>query len=1256
MSSKLRVLFCPDLSTLSRETAIIWVPAFLRYLRAENVEVSVLLDSSADDQVIELIQSLDNEIEILIPEPAPEHAEEPTQPRFHARSVIKAASTKEEILYDVVITQGLLLGRYVAGSKTLQPVHWVILDDNPLIRSSTDSIDLKSIGVIARGARLILTTSPTLRSIIESRVPESTSKTRLLPNVPASSLPCTHSGEVVHIIDGLRLLGWEEHDFSNLIAAAQRLKNPPQLIAISTIGPEHNPIENSLQGYPGFKVVDSLNDDLAARPHTFLVPKNVADADFQKLASLARQGDRYTSLDGLVVSLSDLQGDAASEFPHLSNSFQVDFAPDLPDYQWTPVRRRDPVRVVLAGADFKFAGDLVESLVQRNDIELNVDLFAANAKPQPQKSQPFLQSAEVVIAEFAAKNAIWYSQNIRPDQRLIVHLHGYELLQDWITELNIDNCSAIVVASEFYRQKAISMRGWPAEKIRVIPNSVNFNDLNRPKHENARFHIGIVGIVPILKRPDRALDLLEQLLEVDDRFTLHVRGHSPWNYAWEWKKAAHQDAYRQFYRRLGANPALLQHVAFEPFSPDMANWLEGIGWILSPSTRETFHLSAIEGAASGAVPIAWRREGSEEIIGAQFNVDSVEDAAQTILAGRTDHGFSELSSRATNHARKYANEEVRAKWLDLIFDLTSCSVESSSASDSATTVLSEVTNAWTAGDPESAIAVLDEHIQLTKNLRGPLKAAEMFFRGIAASDELRLKHFLPHSGSRSTQSENCIMVRPVGASFDNAEISTAITAYVGVTPPAYLSFIGYIPQSVSSVSLPAPNDLEIRYSDYLRFDRWAEAVKAKIIGIASSYDELAVQGPWWLALPVLQAADQLGIPCAWFIDDDETLHWVDSVNRGEYTTHFAAQIAFSCFEAASGRLVLPNVNLPCNFPISDIEGCTAGNRWGLPVWQPNHTPTSQFGDNASGRKNAPVEFLDPLENYSVGLVSNRSLQKKLNPILNIRELRPKNFGSLLDPTVDAIIVDPSADENGPWKDLLSHSDLESTGTTVQLLDMARRLGTQSCFLWDRHERLPRHLWAVARKCDAIATPNPKNLEAFLELHPSAIRKLVWWDPEINITSRLGLLLRQLSLPVTPLPIETLPTKNVGSQSPLDGDSAELTQFELPPLEIIGVFTSMDQEYWEHQNLPNMLFRVFPLDDFAKREKLDIDYFIVHDELTEIDDDFLLSLWTEADGLRAVLPSHDKSVSSRQFNDFRRNCLYPINTNLDEGLQESRAAF
>ena len=180
--------------------------------------------------------------------------------------------------------------------------------------------------------------------------------------------------------------------------------------------------------------------------------------------------DAVLHLDSHEVSEASLSAPAVKPTEGVPSPFVVAFESDLPDYSRTPVVRDNPVRVLLAGADFKFAGDLVDSLIQRADIALSVDLFEANAKPQPNKSKPLLQSAEVIIAEFASKNAIWYSQNVRPDQKLIVHLHGYELLQDWITELNVDNCAAIVFASEFYRQKAIEMRGWPEEKLVVVPN------------------------------------------------------------------------------------------------------------------------------------------------------------------------------------------------------------------------------------------------------------------------------------------------------------------------------------------------------------------------------------------------------------------------------------------------------------------------------------------------------------------------------------------------------------------------------------------------------------------------------------------------------------------------------------------------------------------------------------------------------------------------------------------------------------------
>src|SRR5699024_6525900 len=161
-------------------------------------------------------------------------------------------------------------------------------------------------------------------------------------------------------------------------------------------------------------------------------------------------------------------------------------------------------------------------------------------------------------------------------------------------------------------------RGWPETKLKVIQNSGSLEDLSRPKSSHAKFTLGLVGWVPSLKRIDRALDLLEILIDADDRYALEVRGAAPWDYTWEWNTPAHRDSYIEVLRRLKANPRLAEHVTFSPFGPDVGNWLRGIGWVLSPSMRESFHLAPVEGMLSGAVPLVWEREGSQEIFGAEW--------------------------------------------------------------------------------------------------------------------------------------------------------------------------------------------------------------------------------------------------------------------------------------------------------------------------------------------------------------------------------------------------------------------------------------------------------------------------------------------------------------------------------------------------------------------------------------------------------------------------------------------------------------
>jgi len=124
----------------------------------------------------------------------------------------------------------------------------------------------------------------------------------------------------------------------------------------------------------------------------------------------------------------------------------------------------------------------------------------------------------------------------RKNSRLIVHLHRFELsaaTPTWSHQA-IDQ---VVCVSRHYARLCREQVGWPAEKGgHPIPNYLDVGQLDRPKLDGARHHLGLVGVVPARKRLDLALDVLEELRREDDRYLLFVKSSMPWDHWWVWRK------------------------------------------------------------------------------------------------------------------------------------------------------------------------------------------------------------------------------------------------------------------------------------------------------------------------------------------------------------------------------------------------------------------------------------------------------------------------------------------------------------------------------------------------------------------------------------------------------------------------------------------------------------------------------------------------------------------------------------------------
>jgi glycosyltransferase involved in cell wall biosynthesis len=271
------------------------------------------------------------------------------------------------------------------------------------------------------------------------------------------------------------------------------------------------------------------------------------------------------------------------------------------------------LRVVVAGHDLKFFTPLLSYLRRQPDLEVRLDQWAALGKHDPAVSRELAAWADVVVCEWCGPNAVWYSRHKRRGSRLLVRLHRFELRSPYPGQLKISAVNQVVCVSRHYARLCREYTGWPETKVATVPNALDVAQLDRPKLDGARFHLGLVGMVPSRKRLDLALDVLEELRREHDRYLLFVKSGMPWEHWWVWQNPAEREHYASALRRVQRSPLLRGAVVFDDAGPDVAAWLRRVGFVLSTSDDESFHVAPAEGMASRAVPVLRHWPGAETI-------------------------------------------------------------------------------------------------------------------------------------------------------------------------------------------------------------------------------------------------------------------------------------------------------------------------------------------------------------------------------------------------------------------------------------------------------------------------------------------------------------------------------------------------------------------------------------------------------------------------------------------------------------------
>ncbi|PNP95112.1 group 1 glycosyl transferase [Listeria newyorkensis] len=301
----------------------------------------------------------------------------------------------------------------------------------------------------------------------------------------------------------------------------------------------------------------------------------------------------------------------------------------LSSFLWS--YQKDKIRVVFAGHDLKFLTMAIDACEANPRLEVKVDKWKGHATHDEKASQKLLNWADVIFCEWGLGNAVWYSKHKKAHQKLIVRMHLQERETEHPANYTMDNIDQIIAISPYIFEEFHRVCGIPREKMTMIYNMIDTAQYRRKKTVDSRYNIGVCGILPSRKRMDLTLDILEKLWQKDKRYRLYVKSRMPQDLPWLMQREDEKMYYDAIFKRIEDAP-WKDAVIFDEHGDDVPEWMRKIGFMLSTSDFESFHLAPMEGMASGSVPCVLHWPGAETIYPEEHIFETTEDIAEYIGA------------------------------------------------------------------------------------------------------------------------------------------------------------------------------------------------------------------------------------------------------------------------------------------------------------------------------------------------------------------------------------------------------------------------------------------------------------------------------------------------------------------------------------------------------------------------------------------------------------------------------------------------
>jgi glycosyltransferase involved in cell wall biosynthesis len=317
-------------------------------------------------------------------------------------------------------------------------------------------------------------------------------------------------------------------------------------------------------------------------------------------------------------------------------------------------RKSSKKRLLVAGADLKFIKPALKYL--EDDYNIKIDKWIDNHSHDENKSNKLLNWADFIFCEWLLNNAVWYSKRKLGHQKLIIRAHKAELNVNYGYQVNYNNVDRVIAVSYYYLELFAITFGIPREKMTLLNNYIETDIYSKTKTEDFKSNLAIVGYVPKWKGLLKGLRILKILKEHNQKFKLHLFGKNYRDVDWIWNKLEERTYFgkcEKFIKDHNLEDSVIVHGWTE-----RSEIFSNIGYVLSVSDIESFHLAPAEGLCDGTLALLLDWDGVEYVYPDKIIFDDIYDMKDMILSTYYDEDkYNKLLKEMSDYAIEEFNVE-----------------------------------------------------------------------------------------------------------------------------------------------------------------------------------------------------------------------------------------------------------------------------------------------------------------------------------------------------------------------------------------------------------------------------------------------------------------------------------------------------------------------------------------------------------------------------------------------------------------------